>query len=134
MSSLLMKFFLTTYLPHMLLKWLHYFCTYCETWSCEVSANLIRKQFNILHEFNTVFCSLWGKNHFFGSFKYFWNMNLPYSIRMYWTNFWHPTVHVKQNIFEKTLIKVGSSYLYAFASKWANFWRHSESLKNVWKQ
>ena len=41
------------------------------------------------------------------------NMNLPYSIPMYWTNFWQPTVHVHQNIFEKTLIEVGSSRLYA---------------------
>ena len=41
------------------------------------------------------------------------NMNLPYSIRMYWKNFWQPTAHVKQNIFEKNLIEVGSSYLYA---------------------
>ena len=32
---------------------------------------------------------------------------------MYWTNFWQPTVNVQQNIFEKTLIKVGSSHLYA---------------------
>ena len=32
---------------------------------------------------------------------------------MYWTNFWKPTVHVKQYIFEKTIIEVGSSYLYA---------------------
>ena len=36
-----------------------------------------------------------------------------YSIRMYWTNFWKPTVHVQQNIFEKTLLEVGSSHLYA---------------------
>ena len=41
------------------------------------------------------------------------NMNLLYSIRMYWTNFWHPTIHVKQYIFEKTVIEVGSSQLYA---------------------
>ena len=40
-------------------------------------------------------------------------MNLPYSIRMDWTNFWQPTVNKQQNIFEKTLIKVGSSHLYA---------------------
>ena len=33
--------------------------------------------------------------------------------RIYWTNFWQPTVHVQQSIFEKTLIQVGSSYLYA---------------------
>ena len=32
------------------------------------------------------------------------NMNLPYSIRMYWTNFWQPTVHV-QIIFLKNLYK-----------------------------
>ena len=31
------------------------------------------------------------------------NLNLPYSIRMYWTNFWQLTVHVQQNIFEKIL-------------------------------
>ena len=28
------------------------------------------------------------------------NMNLPYSLRMYWTNFWQPTVFLRQNIFE----------------------------------
>ena len=32
---------------------------------------------------------------------------------MIWTNFWQPTVHVQQNIFEKTLIDVGSSHFYA---------------------
>ena len=41
------------------------------------------------------------------------NANRPdHNIRMYWTNFWQPTVHVKQNIFEKNLIKFGSSNLY----------------------
>ena len=39
--------------------------------------------------------------------------NLPYSIGMYWTNFWPPTVHVQQSIFVKNLMEVGSSYLYA---------------------
>ena len=43
---------------------------------------------------------------------------------------------VEQNIFEKVIIKVSSSHLYAsfgtfFASKLVNFLRHSESLKNV---
>ena len=34
-------------------------------------------------------------------------INRPgHNIRMYWTIFWHPTVHVKQNIFEKTLLEV----------------------------
>ena len=42
------------------------------------------------------------------------NMNLlPYSIRMYWTNFWQPTVLLQQNIFEKNHIELGSSHLYA---------------------
>ena len=41
------------------------------------------------------------------------NMNLPYLIRMHWTNFWHHTVHAPQNIFEKTLIEVGISHIYA---------------------
>ena len=39
-------------------------------------------------------------------------MNLPYSIRMYWTNFWQPTVHIQQNI-KKTLTEGGCSHLYA---------------------
>ena len=40
-------------------------------------------------------------------------MNLPYSIIMYWTIFWQPTVKVQQNTFENTLFKVGSQHLYA---------------------
>ena len=41
-------------------------------------------------------------------------INRPgHSIHMYWTNFWQPTVHVKQTIFEKTLIEVCRTYLYA---------------------
>ena len=39
------------------------------------------------------------------------NMNLPYSIRMYWTKL--PTVHLQQNFFEKTPLEVGSSHIYA---------------------
>ena len=46
-------------------------------------------------------------------------MNLLYSICMNWKNFWQPTVHVPQNIFEKTLIEVGSSHLYA---SFGTFW------------
>ena len=52
-------------------------------------------------------------------------MNLPYSIRMYWTNFWQPTIHVQQNIFEKTLIEVGSSLLYA---SFGIFWVQIDQL------
>ena len=33
---------------------------------------------------------------------------------MYWTNFWPLTVHEQQNIFEKALLEVGSSHLYAY--------------------
>ena len=42
-------------------------------------------------------------------------MNLPYFIRIpvYWTNFWQPTVHAQENIFEKTPIEVGRTHLYA---------------------
>ena len=36
-----------------------------------------------------------------------------HKIRMYWTNIWQPTVHVQQNIFEKTLIETCSPHLYA---------------------
>ena len=35
------------------------------------------------------------------------------NMSMYWTNFWRPTINVQQDIFEKTLIAVGSSHLYA---------------------
>ena len=43
----------------------------------------------------------------------FKSMNPRYNIRMYWTNFCQPTNHVKQNIFEQTLIKDISLSLYA---------------------
>ena len=68
------------------------------------------------------------------------NMNLSYFIRMYSTNFWQPTVHVLQNVFEKNLIEVGSSHLYAsfgtfcvqigqlFAAQWV--FKHSEEFRN----
>ena len=39
------------------------------------------------------------------------NMNLPYSIRMYWAIIWQPTVHAQHNIFEKTPVEAGSSHL-----------------------
>ena len=66
-------------------------------------------------------------------------INRPeHNIRMYWTNFWQPSAHVQQNIFEKTLIEAHSPLLYAsfgtfFAPKLVNYSRHSESLKYVWK-
>ena len=56
-------------------------------------------------------------------------MNLLYSILMYWTNFWQPTIHVQQNICEKTLIKVGSSHLHAsFGSFWVQIGQIVEAL------
>ena len=58
-------------------------------------------------------------------------------VRLYWTNFWQPTVHAQQNIFEKTPIEICSTLLYAsfapFASKSVIHSRHRESLKYVWK-
>ena len=43
-------------------------------------------------------------------------INRPiYNIRMYWTNFWQPIIHIysQQNIFENTLLKIYSPHLYA---------------------
>ena len=58
------------------------------------------------------------------------NKNLPHSIRMYWTNFWQATVHVQKNIFEKTLIEVGSSHLYAsFGTFWVQI---CQSIEAQW--
>ena len=39
----------------------------------------------------------------------------PFStyVRMFWTNLWQPTAHVKQNIFEQSLMELGSLRLYA---------------------
>ena len=57
------------------------------------------------------------------------NMNLLYSIRtMYWTNFWQPTVHVQQNIFEKTLNEFNMLLLAPLAFKLVNHSRYSEIL------
>ena len=60
-------------------------------------------------------------------------INRPgYNIRMYWTNFWQPTVHVQQNMFEKTLIKwvvhTFTNLLAPFVPKLFNYLRHSKSL------
>ena len=60
-------------------------------------------------------------------------MNLPYSICMYWTNVWQPTVHVQQNIFEKTLkmlvVHIFTLLLAPFVPKLVNYLRYSETLK-----
>ena len=40
------------------------------------------------------------------------NENLPYSIRLYYTNFWQLIVLVQQNIFEKNLVEVCGPHLY----------------------
>ena len=61
----------------------------------------------------------------FNKTKDYWKWNLQintdstkinrpgYNIRMYWTNFWQLTVHVQENIFEKTLIEACSPHFYA---------------------
>ena len=66
-------------------------------------------------------------------------MNLPYSIRMYWTNVWQPTVCVQQNIVENNPIQVDSSHLYlsfgifcvqigqSFAAQW--LFKHLEEFQ-----
>ena len=48
-------------------------------------------------------------------------INRPdHNIRIYWANFWHTTIHVQQNGFEKTLKYVCSPYLYAsFSTSYA---------------
>ena len=62
------------------------------------------------------------------------NKNLPYSIRMYWTNFWQPTVHVEQNILEKNLIVVGSSHLYAsFGTNLRPNWSFIRDTVSLWR-
>ena len=41
-------------------------------------------------------------------------INRPgYNIRTYWANFWQTTVHVQENVFEKTHIEVYSPHLYS---------------------
>ena len=68
-------------------------------------------------------------------------INRPgHNIRVYWTNFWQPTAHLKQDIFGKTLIEVCSLHLYAsfgtfcvqigqsFAPQWV--FKHSEEFRN----
>ena len=50
-----------------------------------------------------------------------------------WTNFWQPTIHVQQNIFEEKFVaQIFTLLLAPFASKFFNYSRHSESLKNAW--
>ena len=42
-------------------------------------------------------------------------INSPgHNISMYCTSFWQPTVHVQQNVFEKSLVENCSPHLYAF--------------------
>ena len=62
-------------------------------------------------------------------------INRPgHNIRMFWTNFWPPTVHTQQNIFEKTLAEVCSSNLYAsfgtFCIHIGQLFKYSEEFRN----
>ena len=55
-----------------------------------------------------------------------------HNIHVNWTNFWQPTTHVQQNIFEKVLkfvVHIFTLLLSPFASKLVDHLRHSESLK-----
>ena len=64
-------------------------------------------------------------------------INRPgYNIRMYWTNFRQPTVHVQQFFYEKTLIEVGSSHLLLapFVSEPDQFLEAQWVFENVWKR
>ena len=58
-----------------------------------------------------------------------------HNIRMYWTNFWQPTVHV-QKMFLKKLLKfvvhLFTLLLVPFAPKLVNYSRHHKSIKYVW--
>ena len=57
-----------------------------------------------------------------------------YNMRMYWMNFWQPFVHVQQNIFEKTLVEVGSSHLYAsFGTFLRTNWSIIRGIVSIWK-
>ena len=62
-------------------------------------------------------------------YTYRFNQNKPsgaeYNIRMYWTNFWQSTVHVQQNIFEKTLTEVCSPHLYASFDTFLLIFKHT---------
>ena len=59
---------------------------------------------------------------------------------LYWPNFWQLTVHVQQNVFDKTHIEICSPHLYAsfgtfcfqigqlFVAQWV--FKHSEEFRN----
>ena len=76
----------------------------------------------------------------FLSYRYRFNQkNRPeHNIRMYWTNFWQPTVYVQQNVFEKIVIEVYSPHLHAsfsifcvhngFAAHWV--FKQSQEFQN----
>ena len=58
-------------------------------------------------------------------------MNPKWFIRMYWTNFWQASAHVKQSIFGKLLTKICTLLLVPFESKLVNFSTHCQCLKNL---
>ena len=64
------------------------------------------------------------KSHSFNGINMFYVIHLHFTaatkinrpghnIRMYWTSFWQPTVHVQKTFLKKTLIEVCSPHLYA---------------------
>ena len=64
-----------------------------KTWRIETRVKYLHQIFH-----NSL---LWKKHYYVKYTLPRKNMKLPYSIRMHWTNFCQPTVHVQQNIFEK---------------------------------
>ena len=74
----------------------------------------------------------WLFQIFFIASMYRFNQNkLP---RSYWPNFWQLIIHIQQNMFYRTLIKVCSLHLYiSLGTFLVNSSRHSESLKYAWK-
>ena len=57
------------------------------------------------------------------------NMNLPYSIRMYWTNFWQPTVHAQQHIYKSWKL----TYLRFFWHLLRPNWSIIRGTVSLWK-
>ena len=62
------------------------------------------------------------------------NMNLSYSIRMYWTNIWQSNVYVQWNMFKKNSYR--SWYLTSLAFLWhllRSNWSIIRGIVSLWK-
>ena len=104
--------------------------------SGERNAVLLKKKFSQDHActFNLFYYPFDTQVHWLAKT---WIYLTPYVIRLYWTNFWLPTVHVQHNIFEKPFLQklvahIVMLLLAPFSFKFVNHSRHSETL-NFWK-